>query len=566
MEVKIKNDFYLSKILAFFVILMYTLKIRSVSMLKINKKLFTLTGFVMMIAVFSMLFSSCETDSNSSNEQYASIEAKAPSNQVDILLFNDFHGNVAEDTRPGKGKNAGMAKMIGYVKTAGRENPNTIVVAGGDNYQGTAISNLTYGAPVSAMMRAMNVTVSAVGNHEFDWGVKHMTKWQKDGNFTFLAANIVDKTTKKPVTWAKPYMIIAKGGYKIAFIGLAHPDTVTLTSAEHVSGLEFTDPVMAGQEWVDYLLAGKAREGKPDAIIALTHIDSDQKDDAISGNAVKLAEIKGLHAVLSAHSHRTVSGTVNGMPVLQAYCYGRAVGKLSLTFGENKELVKCEPVVDEIWKTKSDIIEDEKGKAVHEKYEAELKPIMGEVIGTAEGEFTHERSDKGSNTLLGAWAAEVQRQLGKADIAIQNGGGLRRTLAAGNITVGDLYEIMPFDNYLVVFDLSGAEIKKAIDHGINNPNITDGQFAGLRVEYDGRKPFESRITKITLMDGTPLDMNKTYKVVVNSFMFTGGDAYDFSKAMNAAESVSIRDALIDAIKKAKTITPKPVDYIKDISK
>ena len=191
---------------------------------------------------------------------------------------------------------------------------------------------------------------------------------------------------------------------------------------------------------------------------------------------------------------------------------------------------------------------------------------MSEVIGTAAGEFTHERSEKGSNTLLGAWAAEIQRQLGKADIAIQNGGGLRRTLAAGNITFGDLYEIMPFDNYLVAFDLPGSEIKKAIDHGIMNPNITDGQFAGLKVEYDGKKPFENRITKITLMDGTPLDMNKKYRVVVNSFMFTGGDSYDFSKAENVAESVSIRDALIDAIKAAKTITPKAPDYIKDISK
>ena len=158
--------------------------------------------FIITAAVF--LFSSCETDSHSSTSQYASIEVKAPSNQVDILLFNDFHGNVAEDTRPGKGKNAGMAKMIAYAKTAQRENPNTIVVAGGDNYQGTAISNLTYGAPVSAMMKAMNVSVCAVGNHEFDWGVTNMTKWQKDGKFEFLAANIIDKKTKQPVSWAKP--------------------------------------------------------------------------------------------------------------------------------------------------------------------------------------------------------------------------------------------------------------------------------------------------------------------------------------------------------------------------
>ena len=126
---------------------------------------------------------------------------------------------------------------------------------------------------------------------------------------------------------------------------------------------------------------------------------------------------------------------------------------------------------------------------------------------------------------------------------------------------------MPYYNYLVVFVLPGSEIKKAIDHGIMNPNITDGQFAGLKVEYDGTKPFESRITSIALADGTPLDMNKKYKVVVNDFMFTGGDKYDFSKATNVVETyIPIRDALIDEIKAAKTITPKAPNYIKDISK
>ena len=533
-----------------------------------QKKVFR-TLFVMLAAAF-MLFPSCKTTDSAPaavSKQYSAIEATAPANQVDVLLFNDFHGNVAEDARPGKGKNAGMAKLLGYVHTAQRENPNTIVVAGGDNYQGTAISNLTYGAPVSAMMKAMGVAVSAVGNHEFDWGVKHMTQWQKDGGFTFLAANIVDKNTKKPVSWAKPYMITTKGGYKVAFIGLAHPDTVTLTKAEHVSGLEFTDPVKAGQQWVDYLLAGKAKEGKPDVIIALTHIDSDQNGEEITGNAVALAKIKGLNAILSAHSHRPVQGVADGMPIMQAYCYGRAVGKLSITFDKNKKIASITPALDEIWKHKDTIVEDEEGKAVHAKYEADLKPILGKVIGTAAAEFTHERSEKGSNTLLGVWASEVQRKVGKADIAIQNGGGLRRTLAEGNITISDLYEIMPYDNYLVVFDLPGSEIKKAIDHGIMNPNITDGQFAGLKVEYDGTKPFESRITSIALADGTPLDMNKSYKVVVNDFMFTGGDKYDFSKATNVVETyIPIRDALIDEIKAAKTITPKAPNYIKDISK
>ena len=108
-----------------------------------NSKFFKAVGFVVIVLILSAAFTGCETESHDVSGQYAGIEANAPANRVDILLFNDFHGNVAEDTRPGKGKNAGMAKMIGYVRTAGMENPNTIVVAGGDNYQGTAISNLT---------------------------------------------------------------------------------------------------------------------------------------------------------------------------------------------------------------------------------------------------------------------------------------------------------------------------------------------------------------------------------------------------------------------------------------
>src|SRR3712207_4843728 len=126
---------------------------------------------------------------NSKMNTLSSTEKICKDKVVDVLMFNDFHGNLAEDVRE-KGKNIGMAKMVGYVKEAIRKNPNTIVVSGGDNYQGTAMSNLTYGAPVSAMMKAMNVVASSVGNHEFDWGVSHMEKWQKDGGFDFLAANI----------------------------------------------------------------------------------------------------------------------------------------------------------------------------------------------------------------------------------------------------------------------------------------------------------------------------------------------------------------------------------------
>ena len=193
---------------------------------------------------------------------------------VHIIYFNDFHGNITEEIT-GKKRNMGMAKMVGYVNEFKATHPNTIVLSGGDNYQGTADSNLTFGKPVTAMMKGMNTLASAVGNHEFDWGYEKIKGWAKDGSFKYLASNIYDRKTNKPVSWASPYMIIKKSGIKIGIIGLAHPDTPSLAKAEYVENFEFRDPVKSANEWVNYLKSGKAKEGKPDVIIALTHIDSD---------------------------------------------------------------------------------------------------------------------------------------------------------------------------------------------------------------------------------------------------------------------------------------------------
>lgn len=486
-------------------------------------------------------------------------------NRVDIIYFNDFHGNIKEEIT-GRKRNMGMSKLVGFVNEYMAQNPNSFVLSGGDNYQGTAESNLTYGKPVSAMMKGMQVVASAVGNHEFDWGSERIPKWAEEGNFKYVAANIIDQKTGKPAAWTEPYMIVEKAGIKIGLIGLAHPDTPSLVSKGATAGYTFADPVKTAQEWVDYLKAGKAKEGKPDVIIALTHIDSDQdsKTNEITGNAVTLAnQVKGLDGILSAHSHRPVSGKVNGVEIMQAFCYGRTVGIMSIEKKDGKFVISSK--LNQGADIKDVILKDSATEKFYADLQKELEPITKEVIGQATEAFTHNRGDKGGVTLLGRWACEVMAEKTGAQIAIQNGGGLRRTLEKGDITMGDMYEIMPFDNYLVVMDLPGEDIKKAIDHGIINPNVTDGAFSGLIVEYDSSKEFENRITKITLSDGTPLDMKKIYRVVVNDFMFTGGDNYNFKNATNVDETyVPVRDVFVETIKKAKQITPKKVDYIKDV--
>lgn len=496
------------------------------------------------------------------------LNEQTASDTIDVILFNDFHGHVAEDIRDGR--QIGMSKMVSYANEARKKNPNTIVVAGGDNYQGTAMSNLTYGKPVSTMMKAMDVVASAVGNHEFDWGVKYIETWAKDGDFEFLAANIYDTKTNEPVTWAKPYKFEEVAGVKIAFIGLAHPDTVTLTKAEFVSGLEFRDPVESAKEWVKFLQDGKASEGKPDVIMALTHIDSNQNKETkeITGNAVDLGVVEGLDAILSAHSHREVSGEVNGIPILQAYAHGRAIGIVSIELDAEGKAGKITSRVDETASSnKSDMIPDPETEKSFKELQENLEPILGEVIGHAAGEFTH-NSRVTNVTLLGQWSSQVMKDETGVQIAIQNGGGLRQTLEKGPITMGHLYEIMPFDNTLVKLKMKGSDLKKAIDHGIDNPNVGNGQFAGLIVEYDKTREFEDKVIKMSLENGTPIEMDEYYTVVTNDFLLTGGDKYDFSNAKDVVDTyIPIRDVLVDAIKRDKTITPKAVtslvDYVQE---
>lgn len=485
---------------------------------------------------------------------------------IKIVYFNDFHGGISEETT-GKKRNIGMEKMAGYVNAVREKNANTVVLSGGDNYQGTSDSNLTLGAPVSAMMKAMKVEASAVGNHEFDWGADKMPKWAKDGNFDFLAANIIDNNTKKPVDWAKPYEIIEQGGIRIGIIGLAHPDTVTLAKRENTKDFTFANPTETANTWAAYLKDGKAEGGKVDIVVLLTHLDTqqDSKTKEITGPGADLAKgVKNVDLILTAHSHQTVNGEVNGIKVIQANYTGRALGVVDLDVKDGK-VASVNTNVYMSNDIKDKVAKDASMTKVYNEIQAELKPIKGEVLGTATAEFTHDRNSKGSVTLLGQWTAQAMKEATNAQVAITNGGGLRRTLNAGTITMGDLYEIMPFDNYLVVMDLTGAQLKSQIDHGIIMPSTSDGAFVGVKVEYNPDLEFGKRITKITLEDGTPVEDAKTYRVVVNDFMFTGGDGYNFEGATNVDETyVPIRDIMVEKIKESKNITPGVIDYIKAV--
>lgn len=461
-------------------------------------------------------------------------EAGAKEVEIQIVTFNDFHGSLAESK-----SDVGAAKLVGEIKRVKEENPNTVVVTGGDIYQGSAMSNLLKGEPVTAMLKEMGLEFSAVGNHEFDWGYEHIPDWAKAGEFDFLASNIYEKETGEPVEWAKPYGVVEREGKKVGFIGLATPETAYKTKPDNVAHLEFKDPVEATKTWVNYL----ENEEKVDAVVVLSHLGSEQNRETgeITGEIVEVAEVPGVDAIISAHSHQRVEGKVNGVPVIQAYKNGRNLGYVNLKFDDKNELVVTTKL-DDISKRKDTLPVDKNMEDILAKFEADLAPMMNEKVADLSVDLPHNR-DTGVSPM-GATVAETMRRIVDADIAITNGGGVRAPLMAGTITVGDMYTILPFDNTLVTMEMKGSDIIKVLEHGIEPDNFGWGQHAGVKLWYTPGAERGEKITSVRLADGTKLENDKYYTVVTNDFMAVGGDSYDFSAAKNVVDTnLVIRDEM-----------------------
>ena len=478
----------------------------------------------------------------------------AAQKEVVVLSINDYHGALAP-----AGKNVGAAKLADALRVEKAKNPEgTIIVSAGDNYQGSAMSNLLYGEPVSAVFKEIGIELSAVGNHEFDWGIDRITKWAEDGGFTFVCTNIYDKRTNQPVDWADPFAIIERSGVKVGFIGLATPETAYKTLKANVENYEFRDPIEIVTEWVPKVKAAGA-----DIIIALTHLGAFQDQEGnITGEASDLCAVDGVDAVISAHTHQRISGLVNNKPLVQAYYQGRSFAKLTFIFDENNKIISAEPFLDNLFERADTLKDDADTLTLYNSYNENLAPVLGRVLGETTVELDHDRY--AGPSLLGEWSCDVMREKAGVQIAMTNGGGLRVPIPAGKITAGILYEVMPFDNTLYTMKLSGADVKANIEHGIMNDDIGWVAISGVKVVYNPEAEAGNRITSMVLEDGTPIEMDKYYTVVTNDFMFTGGDNYNFENSKDGLDTfIPIRDAMMDAVQKSGIISPVKRNWLSE---
>lgn len=453
--------------------------------------------------------------------QAASVLAASVYPRLSILHMTDFHGALLPGQKDrASGRPIGSAAVLAaYIARERAKNPEgTLLTDGGDWMQGTPISNLGFGRAVVEMMNRLGTDASAIGNHEFDWTADTLWARMSEARFATLGANWFDRATNQRVAGVAPWKIFERRGIDVGVIGVLTPTTPSVTLPQNVAAYTFPEPSTIANGLMDSLRAAGA-----DLTILIGHIPGRQDSTgAVSGELAELAQkTRGEAAVFGGHSHNKVNGVVDGTPVLISAASGTTLGRLDLVVDRRALRVVPEETRGTLLTTFADDVRPDKAMASFvESVNASIAPLTARVLGQATTTLTRSRD---RDSPLGSWTADVMREATGADFAFQNPGGLRADLEAGPVTVGDVYEVMPFDNQIVTVRLTGDQVRELLENGVGPSTCV--QVSGISFAFDPSRPRGQRVADVTLPGGRPLEPGRLYVVAVNDFMAQGGDGY-----------------------------------------
>jgi 2',3'-cyclic-nucleotide 2'-phosphodiesterase (5'-nucleotidase family) len=461
-----------------------------------------------------------------------------------IIGTNDFHGALEPRPDANGVRRGGAAYVAAAIDRARREcapSCETLLLDGGDIFQGTPASNLSFGRPVVDYYNRMGYAAAALGNHEFDWGIDTLRARMRQAKFGILGAN-VRYTDGRDVNWIRNDTIVNRGRTRIGIIGVSTVSTPTTTRAANVVGLRFDDPAPI----VDSI--GRAlRQRGADFVVVVAHAGAFCGRDpgaSCNGEIIDLARkvTTKVDAIVSGHSHSLVNTVVNGIPIVQARSAGRAIDVLDIPLGtavaQSSRREVRELAVDTI-KPLASI------DSIVQRAAARVAPLVNRHVATIPVTLARD----GPQYPLGNLIADAQRWAGKGDIAIMNNGGIRTELRAGTATYGSLFEIQPFGNTLYSLTMTGAQLRGLLEAMLSRSPVND-HVSGLTIKFDPSSPKGSRIVSVTMAGGAPLSESATYNVILNDFLATGGEGYNAAGRATASRPLNIvdLDALIDYLR------------------
>ena len=522
--------------------------------------------------------------------------------EIQILAFNDFHGNLETpppvevgnpDGSNHKVVTGGASHLAAALAGLRRGHPDSVTVSAGDTIGASPLISANYlDEPTIDAMNLLGLEFGSVGNHEFDRGADELKRMQNGGcakytrrvpcavepfrgaRFRYLAANVVeaDGTTIFPATAIKRFMT-PSGPITIGFIGETLKGTADIVTPSGVRGLSFKDEADTANALVPTLKAEGA-----DAIVLLIHqggktsrfttgTNCDGFTGAISPIVRRLDPV--IATVISGHTHWAYicpTGTSAGGPgrlLTSAGKYGYFVTDLRLEFDPATHRLLHQDAHNLVVGN-GERGEDPAEKALVERYRAAVAPIANRIVGrlttpapNAADDGESPAADLIADSMLAATRSPAS---GGAQLALLNATGVRVPLPAGDIKYGHAFEMMPFGNNLVVMTLTGTQLQAALDQqyaGALPPNgVRPHALAcsqGFTYAVDMKRAPGARVFDIRL-DGRPIGPERRYRVVVNNYLASGGDGLtDFNQGTEITDrNIVDLDALVDWIAPGRT--------------
>jgi 2',3'-cyclic-nucleotide 2'-phosphodiesterase (5'-nucleotidase family) len=461
-----------------------------------------------------------------------------------IIATNDFHGALEPRPDANGVRRGGAAYVAAAIDRARHEcapRCETLLLDAGDMFQGTPASNLAYGRPVVEYYNRMGYAAAALGNHEFDWGTDSLRARMRQAKYGIFGAN-VRYTDGRDVKWIRNDTIVKRGATRIGIIGVSTVSTPTTTRAGNVVGLRFDDPAPI----VDSIGTVLRKRGA-NFVVVIAHAGASCGRDGATdcgGEIIDFARklTTKVDAIVSGHTHTLVNTEVKGIPVVQARSSGRAIDVLDLPIGRSTGL----PVRHQVRELAADTIQPVPAiDSIVRRAVARVSSLVDRHVATIPTTLPRQ----GPQYPLGNLIADAQRWAGKGDVAIMNNGGIRTELRAGDATYGSLFEIQPFGNTLYALTMTGSQLRGLLEAMLAR-NSVDDHVSGLTIKYDPTRPKGARIVSVTMVDNSPLSDTKTYDVIVNDFLATGGEGYNAGGRATLSKPLNIvdLDALIDYLK------------------
>jgi 2',3'-cyclic-nucleotide 2'-phosphodiesterase (5'-nucleotidase family) len=446
-----------------------------------------------------------------------------------------------------------------------RRGHNTLFLAAGDMIQGNNWANFSKGRSVMQLLNALPVSAMVVGNHEFDFGQEELKKRVKEARFPVLGANV------KGFPGLKPYVMKRVGGMQVAIIGVVTEETKTATHPRNVEGVEFAGAAEVVRSCLPHV------KPKADLVVALTHLGFEADQELAR-------QVPELDVIVGGHTHTRVKEPlqVGKTLIVQAWEHGKVLGVLDLEVKDGK-VVRWEGRLEEI--KPACCQESPKIKKLVQRYAKEANRKLDGPVGQAAVELDGQNVRR-QETNLGNLVADIVRQTAGAEVALINGGGLRTSIPAGTIRVREIYNTLPFDNYLVALRMTGAQLREALDHAVSEVQTGGGRFpqvSGVRLTYDPQAPVKQRVREVWVGDQA-LQPEKQYVVATHDFMAAGGDGFtSFGEALKGTKGFSnnggalmsealtyndpsrfLRDIVAEYVKAQGTVNPQVEGRIKTV--